>query len=87
MVEDFRKHRWQRKMDPADFSPRDALIEALRQLDDPNENLPDEHVILIFGGSGADGRARFRFLQAGGFDEFAQIGLMRLAMREMEEDE
>lgn len=71
---DFSSRRWSdSRKSCRDFSPRDALCEALRLID-AGEIDPD-HVIVLFGRQ--DGEASIAdWRQAGSFGAYAQRGLI-----------
>lgn len=78
-VGDIAAKRWERDEDPSKHKPREALLAALRYLDDPEQ--PEvEHAIVLFGRIGEDRGAVTRHYQAGSFDGFAQQGLIYQAL-------
>ena len=64
---------------PADYSIRDMLVMALHRLD--SGDYPADHMILIIGVIHEDRSVDTQMMQAGPFDNFAQLGLMTQASR------
>lgn len=77
MEDELSRARWRRAGgDPAKHTARDALVEALRRLDEGE--LPMEHVIICVAQPDENGMAAPAFLQGGPLSVYAQVGLLRL---------
>lgn len=72
------QRRWESKRDPAAHSPRDMLVEAIRQIDEGE--IDAEHMILCYGSENED-EASYGWLQAGPFRTLAMVGLVEVVKR------
>lgn len=62
---------------PSSHKPREALEVALHRFD--SGEWPADHIIVVFGHIDAEGGGIASFTQAGDFNVYAQLGLLRSA--------
>lgn len=72
MIDDLTKKRWHKDTNPTKHDPETALHFALL---DVQEQKPD-HVIVMMAKTEPDGCVSYRHIQAGKYDDFAQIGMI-----------
>lgn len=68
--------RFDRSAAPAENSPRDAIVAALRDYDALCDEHKPQHVIVLFGRQHEDGGSTVGFFQAGSYGNHAQLGLL-----------
>jgi hypothetical protein len=69
------ERRAKRADDPRLWTPREALVKMLRDLDEGVIQL--EHLIVVYGSHNAESGSQCGFVQAGSFKPFEQLGLLQ----------
>lgn len=79
--------RWAKDSDPNKFTPREVIVEALRQLD--AGEVEAEHVIVVHGWYDPAGVSNTGYFQGGEFRHLEGIGLLHraIALMTMHNDE
>lgn len=81
-VVDLAARRWMASNNPADSTPRDALVEAIRRID-ASELAPDHVVIVLAVPDPDEPRAStVHRMQAGALTYFGAVGLLSKALAE-----